>query len=347
MTDKLDKDTDEARDEKAVARLMRMAGESEEIPSDVEARVYASVETEWESSSAQPESGRVYSRVRREWNRTSAQSRMRRWGLPAALAASVFLAVMVVLQPAPPVPAANVAIGTVAKNLGDASNRYVPGSLVYPGETLMTGEDGGMSIRLATAESLRLDLSTTLIVLSGHQFQLLNGRVYADTGESMYRDKGLIIETSQGTVTDVGTQFSVQQNGQLLDVAVREGRVDVIDGSRQHITVAGERATFESGVVSSVSTLDSHDDYWEWATDLAPTFDIENRSLLDFLRWVARETGRDLEFKDNELRMAAMRTDLHGSVRDFSPTDAIAAVLATTPTFSYQMEKDRIVVSRN
>lgn len=344
MTENSYEEIDESRDEETVARLLRLAGKSDAIPADIESRVYEGVFAEWESSSTQPDSARVYASVQREWNRTPARSRMRRWGLPVALAAVVVLAVAVLLQPAPPV-SINVPIGTIVRNLG--STEYAPGSPVYPGETLATSGNGGLSISLANAGSLRLDVSTKLAVLTGNQFRLLGGRVYADTGEFMYRDDGLVIETSLGTVTDVGTQFSVHEKGQLLEVAVREGRVDVTDGASEHIAVAGERVTLEPGMVASVSTLDSHDDYWNWATDLSPSYDIENRSLLDFLRWAARETGRELVFEDNEFRMAAMRTDLHGSVLDFSPTDAVATVLATTPTFRYRLEEDKIVLFRN
>jgi hypothetical protein len=88
-----------------------------------------------------------------------------------------------------------------------------------------------------------------------------------------------------------------------------------------------------------------HDPYWDWTASLAPVFDIENKSLLDFLRWAARETGRELVFEDNELRMSAMRTDLHGSVEDFEPLEAVESVLATT-NFRYRLEADRIVIAR-
>jgi hypothetical protein len=87
------------------------------------------------------------------------------------------------------------------------------------------------------------------------------------------------------------------------------------------------------------------DEYWNWTTNLAPAFDIEGRSLMDFLKWAARESGRILYFEDTELRMAAMRTDLHGSIADFSPLEAIESVLATT-AFRYHIEHDRIVIER-
>jgi hypothetical protein len=95
----------------------------------------------------------------------------------------------------------------------------------------------------------------------------------------------------------------------------------------------------------TVDAVEPHDPYWNWTTALAPVFDIENKSLLDFLRWAARETGRELIFEDNELRMSAMRTDLHGSVADFAPLEALESVLATT-NFHYRILADRIVIER-
>jgi hypothetical protein len=54
----------------------------------------------------------------------------------------------------------------------------------------------------------------------------------------------------------------------------------------------GERLTLVRGKGASVSELDTHDDYWDWVVELTPTFDMTNKSLLDFLKWTARETGR-------------------------------------------------------
>lgn len=344
MTDRSENKLDKERDEQTIARLMRLAGGSEQISPDVESRVYERVRAEWTSSTTQPDSGQVYASVRREWHKTSARSPIRRWGLPAALAAAILLAVAVVIQPAPPVPA-NVPVGTIVKNTGNSAGQYDEGSLVYPGETITTGQQGGMSITLANAESLRVDAMTSLSIVAGNEFRLHRGRVYADTGDFMFRDKGLIIETDFGSVTDVGTQFSVHAQDDSLDVAVREGRVDIMDDTREIVAVAGERLILEPGHGATVLTLESHDDYWSWTTDLTPSYDLENRSLLDFLRWVARETGRELVFEDNELRMAATRTDLHGSVQDFAPVEAVAAVMSTT-SFKYRLENDKILIFR-
>ena len=341
---KSDKKPDQERDEQAIARLLRLAGTSEQIPTDIESRVYDRVRTEWEASTTPPNSQRVYAKVRREWNKTPSRSRVRRWAIPVALAASILLAVAVVLQPAPPVPT-NVPVGTIAKNLDSTTRRLGEGASIYRGDTIATGKNGGMSITLANSESLRVDAATTITVVEKNRFRLHEGRVYADTGDFIYRGKGLVVETDFGTVTDVGTQFSVHALEDSLDIVVREGRVDVAGNARELVAVAGERMILEAGGTAALQTLEPYDEYWDWMTDLTPSYDLENRSLLDFLRWVARETGRELVFEDNELRMAAMRTDLHGSVQDFTPVEAVAAVMPTT-NFRYRLEPARIVILR-
>jgi hypothetical protein len=334
------------REDETLTRLLKLGGRSEPVASDIEDRVYRAVRQEWLASTSRPDSARVYSNVRREWNKTPARrSRVRRWAVPFAMAASAVLAIAMLLQPTPTV-VSPVPIGTVAKVIGAPAGMPGVGTEVHAGDRLATGAGGGLSITLAGAESLRLDEQTTLVAVAANQFELVEGRVYADTGNFMYRDKGLIIDTPIGTVTDVGTQFAVDLEDSGLDVAVREGRVDVMNAGQEFVAVAGERMRIESGQGATFDKLAPHDAYWDWVSSLAPAYDIENRSLLDFLRWAARESGLELVFEDNDLRMAAMRTDLHGSVEDFKPAEAISAVLSTT-TFHYSLEGEKLVIYRD
>ena len=328
------------RDEETMARLLKAAGSRTSVPADVENRVYENVLREWETATRKPDGAKVYEFVRREWENESRPTRGgRRWMMPLAMAATVLLAVAVLLQPAPDAPLP-VTVGTVARVSGDAG--LVPGQAVYAGDTITTDANQGVSILLSSAESLRLDRDTTLDIDARGRFTLVAGRVYADTGDYMYNDRQLTIDTPLGVVTDIGTQFAVDVSGERLDVAVREGRVDVAQDGTEWVAVAGERLRIrEDG--ATVDTLAASDPYWAWATRLAPAFDIEGKSLLDFLRWAARETGRELVFESNELRMSAMRVDLHGSVADFEPIDAVESVLAGT-RFRYRIDANRIVI---
>ena len=344
MNDKTNPGSAADRDEATMERLLRLAGPRTPVPGDIAARVYERVHREWQASSRPPDDTRVYRHVRREWRKGAARQRFRRWALPVALAASVVLAVAMFLQPPPSAPG-KIAIGTVARVAGEAGALPAIGEMVYAGEVLETGAAEKLSILINNGESLRLDQNTTLAVVARDEFRLESGRVYADTGNFMYRDGGLVIHTTMGTVTDVGTQFAVQVAAERLDVAVREGRVDVSHGANEFVAVAGERLQLGSDVEPTVASVEPHDPFWNWTLSLAPVFDIENKSLLDFLRWAARETGRELEFEDNELRMSAMRTDLHGSVADFEPIEAVESVLAAT-NFRYRIQADRIVIER-
>jgi ferric-dicitrate binding protein FerR (iron transport regulator) len=335
------------REEQAMARMLRLAGPRDPIPQDVEARVYNVTEQAWRRSVAEARSARVYDNVHQAWSKHGWRGRLRRWLMPMALAASAALAAAIIMQQqAPPMPAASPA-GTVARviDLNGGADLPRPGAELYPGEMLETGGMEGISLALANAQSLRLGADTAVEILAADRFRLLRGRIYADTGDLMYRQSHLLVDTPMGAVTDIGTQFAVFSEDDRLEVAVREGRVDVSRGAAVHIAVAGELLKLHAGGQSDIEALPPHDEYWDWASALAPEFDIENKSLLDFLRWAARETGRELEFEDQGLRMSAMRTDLHGSVSGFDPLEAVESVLATT-AYQYRIEDDRIVVTR-
>lgn len=344
MSDKFIDKPERDPDDETMARLFQLAGRSKTVPSEIEARVYENVLQEWQSGIAEPDSARVYRNVRREWSKASSRSAARRWFMPVALAASAVLAAVLFTQPVQDV-ARPLPVGTIVKIAGAGAGRQTVGAHIYAGMTLETDGDSGISVALQNAESLRLDAGSKLVINDSDDFTLVAGRVYVDTGDFMYRNKGVIIDTQFGMVSDVGTQFSVDISADFLDVAVREGRVDVQSGGQELVAVAGERLLIEDGINAEVGTVRPHDAYWDWVAELAPVYDLENRSLLEFLRWAARETGRELVFEDDELRMAAMRTDLHGSVDDITPVEAVKAVMSTT-SFRYRLDADKLVIYR-
>lgn len=342
MKNEDDKTGQVADDDVSIAKLMKLAGERPEIPLSVESRVYHRVQQEWQSATVEPNADKVYEKVHKSWRRNTLRGAMLRWMVPVGVAATVVITMIFVSQP-DPVPLRVAATVSRVVGSGPVSAEYPQGAPVHAGVIISTGPDEGLSLLLARSESLRIDENTRIRVDAADRFTLLAGRVYADTGQFVYRNGGLKINTEFGVVTDVGTQFSVALTERSLDVAVREGRVDVRSQSDSYAARMGERLTLVRGEGASVTELDSHDDYWSWVIELTPTFDMTNKSLLDFLKWAARETGRDLQFGSDESRMFAMRTDVHGSVDGLTPDEALEAILATT-SVRYQIEKDRIVI---
>lgn len=324
MSDDFDKDEtrDEPVDDPAdtVARLMHLAGPRTLIPADRQSR--------------------VHDKVRQEWLRATRKKKTVRWAVPFALAASLLVALSVTTRlPEVQTPA----IGTIAYIAGDGSGAALAvGDVVHAGDLVESGEQG-LSVSLRGDVSLRIDASTAIRFDRQNEFTLLAGRVYADSGERIYRDTQLTIHTDNGSVTDVGTQFSVVFGDGRLEIAVREGRVDVRDNQETHVAVAGEVVTLLPNDEVTRQTIAPYDESWAWASSLAPVYVIENQSLLDFLKWASRETGKELEFANDELRMAAMGTTLFGSVGDFTPQQAAESVLATT-RFTYRITADSIAI---
>jgi hypothetical protein len=230
-------------------------------------------------------------------------------------------------------------IATVALVDGDSGTGGLSlGDAIYPGDSLATGQRG-VALTVNSGLSLRLDAGTTASFDSVEELTLRSGRVYVDTGQSVYGDPSLAVHTSVGSARDIGTRFAVALVDGDMRVAVREGRVDVSGKQGSYTAEAGDLLTLQPGADVARGKISVYDSSWDWAAALAPAFDIENRSLLDFLKWAARETGKELVFEHDDARLAAMKTRLHGSVSGFTPTEAIAPVLSTT-SFAYRVRVD-------
>jgi len=316
---------DETRNDQAgdssdtLTALLKLAGPSAEIEDDIEKRVYAN--------------------VRREWSRGRSRSTTVRWALPLALAASVLIVFS--LNESDTVPQVR-AVGSVAVAAGDAG--LAVGDSVYTGDVLDTSNQRGMSLALRDGISLRIDAETLLKIDAADEFTLVAGRIYIDTGDLIYADSHVTVITASGTAMDVGTQFSVRFDDANMSVVVREGQVDLREGRRIYSAHRGDKVTVRPGTVAHFETIPVVGEHWDWASALAPAFEIENKSLLDFLKWVSRELGLELKIESDAMRMETMRPRLHGSIDGMSPQEALDAVLATTQ-FKYSIDSDTITIS--
>jgi hypothetical protein len=319
MSDPKGRDNSEAQND-VVGQLLNLAGPRPTIPAGVEKRVYG--------------------RVEREWLETLPRYRPVRWAVPLALAASIAL-VFIINMRAPDM--APQTIGRIARVAGGLTESV--GQAVQLGDTLQTASGQGIGVTLHGGLSLRIAENSGLRFNESDSFTLLTGQVYADSGQRIYRDRPITIRTAAGSVTDIGTQFAVKFVDDELSVAVREGKVDISSGRQTHTALAGEKVSLAADNELVMDQISANDESWDWAVSLAPGFEIEDKSLLDFLKWAARETGRELIFSNDDLRIAAMKATLHGSVSDFTPEQATEAVLSTTG-FDYQIDEHRITIGK-
>jgi ferric-dicitrate binding protein FerR (iron transport regulator) len=200
---------------------------------------------------------------------------------------------------------------------------------IRTGTTLSTG-DGRVALAFGDSLSLRIDRHTRLRFDSREQVTLLAGAIYVDSGGINAVPK-LRIVTPAGVVRHVGTQFQVQVNGATTRVRVREGRVlltrasgtptDIAAGDE--LQVAGEYMSWRRGLPSFGSD-------WKWSAGIAPALEIESRPLAEFLTWMAREHGWQIQYRDEALQRQTLDIRLHGSVAQLDSAAMLERVALVT-----------------
>jgi hypothetical protein len=284
--------------------------------------------------------------VHAEWDAVTGR-RVRRIRAGVAAAASVLLALAVwwAVGPAPNAPPALVA--RVERVLGSdaAAAAVAVGDELVEGTTLSTGPNP-VALRLASGGSLRLGPMSEIVLTGTDAAELVAGALYFDSEDLRYAVE-FTVTTAVGTLRDVGTQFLVRlDDGQRLDVGVRDGRVALMTRDDTGSAGAGERlvVTQDATLIRRESTATFGAD-WDWAERLAPPFEIDGRSLGEFLTWFAAQTGRTIVFADLAVEREVLATVLKGSI-DQEPLQKLSAVMATT-SFKATLEADgRVVIDR-
>ena len=115
----------------------------------------------------------------------------------------------------------------------------------------------------------------------------------------------------------------------LVRLRVREGEVQ-ISGATQAAAHTGEELLIDGRGALRRSPVPSSGPEWAWVDAQPRRFDVENRTVAEFLGWLARETGRRVQFMDDTAKQVAERSVLHGSIRGMALDFALQNLLATT-----------------
>ncbi len=309
---------DEGRDERQLAALIRDAGRREQPGSAAVAAARAAVAAEWRQV--------VAARARR-------RAVTRRWSLAAAVALAGVAIWLALPQLAPGVVVAAVerSEGRIESRPDGWLSRWSPvaaGAALASGTALRAAPGARVALRVGDI-SVRVDAGSVIALAAPDRIELRRGALYVDSrGEAAAE---LVIDTPYGNVRHLGTQYETRLDDAALRVRVREGRVQVAAAGRAIEARAGEQLTLAAGGAVSRERVAPSGGEWAWTEAIAPAFDIDEHSLYEFLRWVGRETGRELVFATPAAEKNARELILRGSVRGMTPGEALAAVLVTTP----------------
>lgn len=306
-------------DESDIARLLRAAGARPVPDASAVAGARAAVEAEWRWMVAAR-------RRRRAWTGWAAAAGV------AAAAVAIWIARPLLQTERTTVASLERVVGDVQQNRGDG--RWVPlaaGGVLESGTSLRTAADSRAALRLESGIELRLDARTVLALEDAGRANLSRGAVYVDAGSwpGQPSAKDFVLDTPQGSIRHLGTQYEARLVDQALQVGVREGRVSVATARGDAVGNAGERLAV-TGTDVSRSALAPTDPSWSWIAAVTPPFSIEGRSVEEFLVWAARQTGRTIVYSSTGAAQQARAVTLSGTVEGLPPDEAVTAVLSTT-----------------
>lgn len=318
-----------------LAEIIRAAGRRKEPPQEHYDQVYAAARAAWR--------GKLRTRRSKRW-----------YAIAASIAVMGIAGVLVQRwQVRLPEIAGSLALiqGSVEiRESGSETWAGISGSglRLQDGARLRTDADGAAVLDLATGGSMRLAQGTEIVVATD-TFELVSGRLYFDS-YSRPPTAAIRVATPFGTVTDIGTQFEVSLSADSIRVRVREGAITVADGSSVVTAAsAGEQLqrTLSGNWERERIAADAPE--WSWAEELARVSESETEPVVVYLRWIARETGKQLEFESPLIELQAETSTLSsiGNLTGMSPRKLLESIPAITD-FSYELTDDgAILIGRN
>lgn len=260
---------------------------------------------------------RAFAELHGEWRQVTA-SRQRRRYVGMAVAASAMLAVIAGSlwwnSDSPTV--ATDFLASVVRSTGNgvvvngrpSSSTSLRDLGLGVGDHLGTDSESRVALNWPGGGSLRIDAATQLRIEADNSIALQSGSVYFDStpfASNQPEPSALLIKTSLGMISHVGTQFQARIDGGDLAVSVREGLARV-NGDRIDVSVAaGELITLDADGRFERHERTGFDDSWQWAADIAPELSLNGRTTHEVLAWIARETGRELRYRSAEARRIA------------------------------------------
>jgi ferric-dicitrate binding protein FerR (iron transport regulator) len=203
------------------------------------------------------------------------------------------------------------------------------------GVALVALRDGG---------NLRLRPDSRFHIEGANAVWLERGEMYVDIPPRSHTDEAFVARTAAGEFRHVGTQFALAIVDGTTRLRVREGAVLWRTQTGDSTVTAGTEVVIDRNQHPVRRPIDVVGSDWAWTEALTPDVDIENRQLVEFLRWVARETGRELLLADDEARRLVFAIRMHGDVRGLTTMQALTAVMAST-TLSFELSAGVIRVS--
>jgi len=321
------------KDEEVLKALFKHASSRKRAPRAVENEIREALHNEWTQRTRQR-------RVRR---------RMTGWAIAASVILGLFISTGLLWRATTDLQ--QPILATVEKMNGDVyvSNegeqpvRLLPSTDLEAGNMLSTNKGSHMALTWVNGESIRVNENSSVAFISSSEIELLAGHVYVDSAGARIKGKAFSIRTPSGPVSHVGTQYITSITSDGITLSVREGEVSVGSGTDRTIARQGQKLSVSGNGRQSVTSIPVYGDNWQWVEQLAPDFNMDDRTMQEFLEWVGYETGLKIKYDSDETKVVAAQTRMHGMV-NLEPLRAMELILQTSD-LTHALQDGTILVS--
>jgi hypothetical protein len=329
-----DEKLSEQREDALLRRLLRLAGNPATVSDQVALRVKENVHGHW-----------------KQQLRTDSRKRML-WIFTGTIAACFVFAVALWFSLASirtqrePVAVVQTFVGRASMQEPGStiSNLISRKTIVFTNSILETDPEARALLRILGGITLRMDASTRIQFKSDSVLVLERGVVNLDTGKTHRR---LTVSTAMGNVIDNGTRFQVRLNDNRIEISVREGSVSLNqNGGQTHAITAGNRLIASANGEILVNKFDIDESEAEGLNKMSGNFNLEGRTLMEFLLWISKQNGWTLKFSDPKIEKNAGPVVLHGSVAALLPQQMLAAVLPVCG-LNYKLKDGVLTISES
>jgi hypothetical protein len=323
----------EQREDALLRRLLRLAGNPTTVSDTIALRVKQNVQYHWKQQL------RANARKRRLWIFTGT--------IAACLPFAVVLwhsLVSIKNQPEPVAIVQTFVGHALTREPGsNISNLISRKTIIFADSILETDPQARALLRIFGGVTLRIDASTRIHFKSDSVLVLEQGMVYLDTGKTHRR---VTVSTSMGNVIDNGTRFQVRLNDNRIEISVQEGSVSLNqNGGRTHSIAAGNRLIANANGEILVNKFDRNAFESEGINRIS-NFNLEGRTLMEFLLWISKQNGWTLKFSDPKIEKNEGPVVLHGSVSYLLPQQMLAAVLPVCG-LNYKLNDGVLIISES
>lgn len=214
------------------------------------------------------------------------------------------------------------------------------------GDTLSTTDNALLTVQLNDQTQIIFAQNTSVQFTGIGSIYLRHGKIFVDSpGE----DTSIVVETTVGSVQDIGTQFEVDTDGKALKVAMREGSVKIDlgetieyayfkDGNGDIMHIDAEKNIHKS-------QIRNNDDYWAWTDSAVKPLPLKGASVFDTLSWVGRVSGKEVVYKSPSAQTQAKETYFSSGELKANSIDAMLPALMTSTNLQLNMQENKIMIS--